>query len=241
MSQEALFAQLKELATSVPNLEARPLDMTNPETLTWLGRLSAAVGEVGDLSDVISLKLAIERLQSMGQSVSVGNIMVILYRSLARVESKIPSAARGSFIAAGSPFDALKTIGNLFGEAKSSIRIVDPYLDEKVLTTFATMASEGVVIELLADAATVKGGLKPAVAAWSAQYGTLRIVAARLASPKSLHDRLIIIDGTIVWDLSQSIKDFAARSPASASKADPELAAMKIGAYDTIWQAATAI
>ncbi len=241
MSHEALFAQLKELATSVPDLEARPLDMTDPEILTWLGRLSAAVDELGDVPDRVSLNIAVDNLQSMAQSNSVSKIMVILYRALARVEAKIPAASRGAFIAAGSPFDALKTIGNLFGEAKASIRIIDPYLDEKVLTNFATMAAENVVIELLADAATVKGGLKPAAAAWAAQYGVSRPVDARLAPSKLLHDRLVIIDGTTVWDLSQSIKDFAARSPASASKADDELAAMKIGAYDVIWHSATAV
>jgi hypothetical protein len=239
MSHEAVFAQLKELATTVPNLARQPINMADPDILIWLGRLSAAVDGLGDSTDIVSLNFAIDRLPTLAQGSSASKIMVILYRALARAEAKVPSAGRGSFIAAGSPFDALTTIGSLFAEAKGSIRIIDPYLDEKVLTTFAAMASENVAIELLADKATVKGSLKPAAAAWAAQYGALRPLASRLAAPKSLHDRLIIIDGTTVWDLSQSIKDFAARSPASASKADAELAAMKIGAYDTLWQGAS--
>jgi len=239
MSPEAVFAQLRELATTVPNLSETQLNLTEPELLTWLGRLSAAVGAVGDISDTVSLNMSIDRLPTMGRSEAVTNIMIILYRALARAEAKSPSSGRGSFVAAGSPFDALAALSKLFAEATSSIRIVDPYLDEKVLTTFALMASEGVSIELLADAASVKAPLKPAATAWIAQYGTIRPLEARVASARLLHDRLIIIDGQTVWDLSQSIKDFAARSPASASRADSELATMKITAYGAIWQAAT--
>jgi hypothetical protein len=57
---------------------------------------------------------------------------------------------------------------------------------------------------------------------------------ARLAPPKTLHDRAIFIDQTIAWTLTQSLKDFAKRSPAEIVRAD-DTAALKIAAYEEIW------
>jgi hypothetical protein len=53
-------------------------------------------------------------------------------------------------------------------------------------------------------------------------------VEVRYAPAASLRDRLIIIDGNEVWLISQSRKDIARSSPASVSRADPDLAAMKV-------------
>jgi hypothetical protein len=53
-----------------------------------------------------------------------------------------------------------------------------------------------------------------------------------------LHDRLIIVDWSQVWTLTQSLKDFAARSPASVIRVDGDLARLKIDAYEQLWTAA---
>lgn len=237
MSPEATFAQLRTLATSVPNLKVRPLDLNDPEILSWLGRLAVLVEEQGDFEDKVSLNSSTRLLATTAHASAVSQIMMILYRALARAEMKAPVTSQGSFVAAGNAFDALAAISKIMSEAVTSIRIIDPYLDEKVLIDFATMANEGVRLELLSDAATVKASLKPAVTAWMQQYGAKRPLEARNSSARALHDRLIVVDNKDVWDLSQSIKDFAGRSPASASKADAELSLMKINAYEAIWQA----
>lgn len=241
MTPEATFAQLRSLATSVPNLSKQPVDVTDSDLLTWLGRLSAVVEGQKTGLDAASLALAIKRLWTMDQDRAVAEIMVILHRALARAEAKAPVTSQGSFVAAGNAFDALAAIAKIMAEARTSIRIIDPYLDERVLIDFAAMASEGVRLELLSDANSVKGGLKPAVTAWILQHNSKRPLEAKLAPARTLHDRLIVIDNSEVWDLSQSIKDFAGRSPASASRADTELAGMKIAAYEAIWQAAAPI
>ncbi|BAM92882.1 hypothetical protein S58_69160 [Bradyrhizobium oligotrophicum S58] len=43
------------------------------------------------------------------------------------------------------------------------------------------------------------------------------------------------------WTLTQSLKDFAARSPATIVKVDAETAALKVSAYGAIWQTAAAL
>jgi hypothetical protein len=65
-----------------------------------------------------------------------------------------------------------------------------------------------------------------------------RPLEIRLAPARSLHDRLIIVDGAQAWTLTQSLKDFAARSPATIVKVDGETAGLKICAYDAIWRGA---
>jgi hypothetical protein len=53
-----------------------------------------------------------------------------------------------------------------------------------------------------------------------------------------LHDRLIIVDGAQVWVLTQSLNAFVVRSPATIVRVDGETAALKIKAYQDIWDKA---
>ena len=53
-----------------------------------------------------------------------------------------------------------------------------------------------------------------------------------------LHDRLILIDGKEAWSVGQSFNVMAQKSHTSIEQSDPELAAMKIQAYEAIWTTA---
>ncbi|KUE88868.1 hypothetical protein ASL20_09585 [Cupriavidus necator] len=57
----------------------------------------------------------------------------------------------------------------------------------------------------------------------------------RLTKARSLHDRLIIVDKDRTYLLSQSLKDFARRSPGTIIQADQSLTQLKIGAYEGLW------
>lgn len=85
----------------------------------------------------------------------------------------------------------------------------------------------------------MKPTLRPAAVRWTAQYGTSRPLAVKLAAARLLHDRLIAIDDTTAWVLTQSLNAFATRSPASIVRIDDETASLKIAAYQTIWGQAT--
>jgi hypothetical protein len=74
---------------------------------------------------------------------------------------------------------------------------------------------------------------------WAAQHGPKRPIEARATAPRLLHDRLIVVDDAKVWNVSQSFKDLAARSPASITVAPAEVASLKISAYADMWAAAT--
>jgi hypothetical protein len=96
-------------------------------------------------------------------------------------------------------------------------------------------APEGVVLRILADEASVKPTLAPAAERWKRQFDSARPLEVRLAPARSLHDRLVLVDGAEAWSLTQSMKDFAHRAHASIIKADAEIAAAKVAAYSDLW------
>jgi hypothetical protein len=63
----------------------------------------------------------------------------------------------------------------------------------------------------------------------------------RLTAARTPHDRLIFADRSKVWSLTQSLKDFAARSPALAQRLDPGAAQLKIDFYEGVWTLATPV
>jgi hypothetical protein len=201
------------------------------------------VDALGATLDSAQLRTAIRTLS--GQNTYYGTIREaaeeianILYRALAIAELNAPVSVKGAFIPAGNAFDALAAVTKVLSGATEDVLIVDPYMDEKALTDFAPLTPEGVAVRLLADHQDHKPTLRPAVERWKSQYGQKRPLAARLAGARVLHDRLIIVDGTEVWVLTQSLKDFAARSPASIVRSDSDTAALKVSAYQAIWDAA---
>jgi hypothetical protein len=235
---EPLYMQLGRMVETMPDLihGVRPLP---PDIHQWLGRAYALVVATGDLADAVSFKDSISSLSSaIGKFDAAQNIASILYRGLAVAELRAPATTQGAFIPAGNTFDAFAAFAKLLGTAKREILLIDPYMDEKVLTDFAPLAPELVSIRLLADQAHHKNTLKPATARWSAQYGTNRPLAVRLAPTRTLHDRLVVVDGDSVWVMTQSMNAFAARSPASIVRVDVDTAALKIPAYETIWSTA---
>jgi hypothetical protein len=92
-------------------------------------------------------------------------------------------------------------------------------------------------VRLLADQQYVKPGLKPATQRWTQQHGNSRPLQARLTAPRTLHDRLIAVDGKDAFTLTQSLNGLAVRSPATIVRVPADVAALKIPAYDAIWQA----
>ena len=236
LDPEALYHQLGRLVETMPDFAAPgPVPAA---TQQWLGRAAALVEDIGDLADIATLKVAANHL---GSSSSTQQIIAVIHRALARAELLAPISAQGAFIAAGTPFDAFAAVAKILGTVQRGVLIVDPYMDEKALTDFVSVVPEGCAVRLLADQQSHKPSLKPAVARWASQYGAKRPLEARLATAKSLHDRLIVVDGKEAWTLTQSFNALAARSPASIGRADIETAKLKIAAYETMWQAASSI
>ena len=239
LDPESLYMHLGRIVETMPDLR-RP-GPVSPEINQWLGRAAVLVEAAGDRVESVQFKVASVNLDSAIRDQNVQTIASILHRALARAELRAPAASQGAFIAVGESFSAFNAVSKVLTGAPQTVLIVDPYADAKALTDFAVLAPEGVLVRVLSDAGTMKPSLKPAAESWAKQYGTTRPLEIRLAPARSLHDRIITVDETQAWTLTQSLKDFAARSPATIVKVDAETAALKIGAYGAIWQSAAVI
>jgi hypothetical protein len=153
-----------------------------------------------------------------------------------------PAAVQGSFLPVGEAFTAVTALTKIFETAATSILIVDPYADQTLLAQFAVLAPEKVQMMILADEAYHKPGLKPAAQAWTQQFGPSRPMEVRVTLPKTLHDRIIVVDERDVWTLGQSFNALAKRAPTSLVLVmDADTATLKIDAYKLLWAAASPV
>lgn len=239
----AYYAQLTALAAEMPFL--RSVDerlQTTTEVHKWIGRLFALVERVGDPMDMAALRIQTSSLSNAGLSHGAeAAIQAVLYRALGRAEAAAPASRRGHFVPVGEHFESFGAFASILSEATGSVMLIDPYLDHTSLTDFAVMAKEGVTIQLLADSSAAKPSLEPAIKKWREQYGDNRRVEARLSHPKELHDRLMILDSSKVWIVTQSFKDFSAKSPGSIQRFESDSAKLKLEAYAAIWAGARPI
>lgn len=231
---DAQYLRAASLMRSIPNLGK----FDDPETLIWLGRCQAQIEEFLGAFDVVEFRTATNRLaSSVFFPEARRTILTILYRLVASLEAKASSTLAGSFIPAGSAFDAFAALSKTLGEANTGVLVADPYIDEVFLTDFALCIKPGTAIRILSDREHLQLSLKPATARWIEQYGTARPIEVRVTPRKKLHDRLMIVDQKTVWLVSQSFKNLATRAHATITRAD-DIAEMKILAYADLWEEA---
>jgi len=234
-NSEALYRQLGQLVADMPNLDAKG-DYT-PEMFKWLGMASVLTSRILNQADKAILASAINHLSGPLRSINAHQVTAIVYRALAMAEADAPAGLQGAFIPVGASFDVLQVISKVIGQAKSEVLIIDPYMDAKALTDFGVLAPVGVTLCLLSDSFSTKAEVViTAAERWIKQYGDSRPLFAHQTTPRALHDRLIIVDRSSVWSLTQSLKDFAGRSPASVVRIDGDVASMKLDAYRSIWE-----
>jgi hypothetical protein len=233
---EALYFQLGLLVSETPDLVNE--DPITPSTQRWLGRATVLVEALGSDADKIYIATASNHLTGPLRGTNAQTIFSVIYRALAKAELLAPISAQGAFIPIGATFDAFHAISKVLSVTKQDALIVDPYLDEKALLEFVPLVPEGIQVRLLRDSEYTKLGsvLKIALDKWVQQYQATRPVQVRETARKALHDRLIVIDGKVVWILTQSLKDLAARTPATLSRMiDDDAAKLKIDFYEDMW------
>lgn len=239
MDDQQAYQTLGRMIETMPNLLKAAGDKA---AIQWLARVQALLSVNRTSVDLARLNILVGWMVGNNTNLNeVNEFTHMLYRALSEYELKSPINTQGAFVGVGNSFDALVSVGNLLKTAKDSVRIIDPYMDDRILSDFSVLAAEHIKIELLTDSHSVRPNFSPAVKAFVSQFGVLRPLEARLTSPRTLHDRLIIIDATLVWSLTQSLKDFAARSPASIVRVEDETAKLKAAVYEGFWQSATPV
>ena len=240
MTPEAIYMGIGRLVENTPDLDNVKL---TSQTQKWLADAYTLVQASGELTDLANLRLEIDiltdntKLQGVSiarQKSSANKIQTILYRALAATKLESITELQESFIHAGKGFDAFSAITKIFDSTNKEILVIDPYLDKKILTEFATDILDNVKIRLLADELGYKESLQLAIKKWVKQYGNLRPIELRLAPKGVLHDRLIIVDNATVWSSTQSFKDFATRSSGKIMRS--QVPSAEIKTYKNIWK-----
>lgn len=201
----------------------------------WLGRVDALLEASGTLPALVAFRVARQAINTYSHSRD--DLLLPLHDAYSRMDLMAPVASQNAFIPAGDTWNGYAALIKLVQNECDDLLIVDPYLNATIYTDFLPHSQARVGVRCLT---TKRGenhaGLSAASTKWSADtIGTNYPVEVRYAQSGALHDRLIILDKSQVWLVSQSFKDIAKRSPASVSKADVEMASMKFDHYDALW------
>lgn len=113
-------------------------------------------------------------------------------------QSEVTNAREGFFVD-GQYYDAQKFVRDLFNKSKSSIKIIDNYIDASVIDLLTSKSSDSQVQILTKK---VSQDVTSVGAAFIRQHGKLSIRCSNV-----FHDRFIIIDDKEFYHLGASIKD----------------------------------
>jgi len=95
-------------------------------------------------------------------------------------------------------FDAYAFVAKLIKSAKTSIKLVDNYIDESVLTLF----SKNQDVQVTIYTKTISKQLRLDLKKFNAQYNPIEIKRFDAS-----HDRFLILDEVEVYHLGASLKD----------------------------------
>ena len=114
------------------------------------------------------------------------------------IEDKDLKPEKGIFFE-GQIFDAYKFVSDLIRSAKSSVILIDNYVDESVLTLF-TKRNSSVSVTIFTKEITKQLSLD--VAKYNSQYQPIMIKEFKYS-----HDRFLIIDDKEIYHFGASLKD----------------------------------
>jgi hypothetical protein len=235
---EMLYHQLGRLRNAMPVWSM----LGRPESSQWTGRVLAVVEAAEHTMEFVNLRTYFDFAARQGSSEKTALLIAqVIDTSLAKLELHLPAGMQGAFIPAGGVHDGYQAVSKAMGTAQKSVLFVDAYADDTLVSDFVALAPEAVPVFILSDEKDAKPSLKPGAERWVAQWKTKRPLQVRLGAPKSIHDRLLVIDSAIAHVVGQSFKDLAKRAHSSLVRMDPDSAARKIEAHITMWQAAKVV
>lgn len=157
-----------------------------------------------------------------------------------RIENErlFPDSApvRELFFPKQSQHDAYVEIRGIFQTATKSIAIVDPYIDQTLLTLLASSLQPEMTIRLLTSKLPKDFGLE--AKAWLAQHPR---VALEVRTTREFHDRFLVIDELKCWHVGCSIKDAGFKAFMLNNIEDKGNCNALLKQIEASWQAATLI
>jgi hypothetical protein len=236
-STEALYHRIGRLRNDMPT----PFELGQPSSSKWIGSVLAVVEAAeSSVMELVNLRTYFDFINRNGCSDASANMIAQnIDTAMAKLELKLPAQTQGAFIPAGGVFDGYQAVSKAIATAKKHVFFIDPYGDDQLISDFVPLAAEGMPVYVLSDEHYAKPSLKPAAERWVTQWGSKRPLEVRIAPPKSLHDRLLVVDSSTAWVVGQSFKDLAKRAHSSLVRMDQESGTLKINAHIEIWKTAT--
>jgi hypothetical protein len=164
---------------------------------SWLGKACHFIEKHGNVVDMGAMRAAMSAMgEPRSRLASVQSILGLLYKYLSRFEESLPADQQGAFIAAGAEFSAFEAMHKVVSKAQSSLLVIDPYFSVDALFDYMKSAQDGVQINVLCDSSSARTvpALSGADGRWNAQYWA-KLLGIRATPARSLHDRLIVVDG----------------------------------------------
>lgn len=98
--------------------------------------------------------------------------------------------------------DAYTEIRSILQTAKKSIDLVDPYVDQSVLTLVGSAAKPSMIVSILTT--EIPRDMPVEMKKWRAQYSDTTL---EVRKTREFHDRFVVIDSESCWHIGCSIKD----------------------------------
>lgn len=232
MDVHILLEKFRSLLNTAPPLEGR--GSYGQEQFAWLGRASALIA-TWNRSETISFNVALNGMTgNINRVANHGIVFTTIHQAIAQLEDQLPCSA-GQAFGPGAAYDFFKALRELVLSAEKSIFLVDPFMDAETFDGYLSALGSGTEVRLLleryADDARVAAD----------KFSTQQKCRVEIRKSKTIHDRIIFVDGEQCWVFGSSIKDAAAKKPTYLAPLSADVAAQKKKIYNDIWNAATDI
>lgn len=111
-----------------------------------------------------------------------------------------------NFFSEGQYFDAFTSIKECIKEAKSSIVLIDGYVNQNTLLFFPGIAPS-IKLRILTKSKSINQTLMRAIELFNKQYSNLKVHTS-----ENYHDRFLIIDDRAFYHIGASIKDAGSKT-----------------------------
>lgn len=145
------------------------------------------------VADIGIVNYRINKLEAQGRESD--EKFEMLFKAL---ESKSLGPEKGIFFE-GQIFDAYHFVANIIRNAKSSIVLIDNYIDDSTLTLLSKRSD---ITNVIIYTKNISKALQLDIEKFNSQYAPIEIKEL-----KSSHDRFLIIDNTTMYHIGASLKD----------------------------------
>jgi hypothetical protein len=140
----------------------------------------------------------------------------------------------GQVYQAGKEYDFFTDLKGIIADAKEEILIVDAYFDGAAFDAYLGTVDRGLSIRIIC------GNYASDVASYVKKFTAQTGASVEIRKTKSIHDRVIFLDGSDCWVVGASIKD-AGKKPTYLLPLAPQITPLKSQIYEDVWAASSPV